>query len=75
MGLPTKFEMRTYCKEARESFTDTPTFILPPQLQNIQYSISFSIEHIILILILIVQYSIFNISNQYSILITALTSR
>ena len=40
--------------------------------KNFQYSISFSIEHIILILILSVQYSIFNISNQYSILIRAL---
>ena len=40
--------------------------------ENLQYSISFSIEHIVLILILNVQYSIFNISNQYLILITAL---
>ncbi len=40
--------------------------------KNFQYSISFSIEHTILILILNVQYSIFNISNQYLILIRAL---
>jgi hypothetical protein len=40
--------------------------------KNLQYSISFSIEHIVLILILNVQYSIFNITNQYRILIKAL---
>ena len=40
--------------------------------KNLQYSISFSIEHIVLILILKVQYSIFNIPNQYRILIKAL---
>ena len=34
MGLPTKFEMRTYYKEAWESFTDTSTLLLPPQLQK-----------------------------------------
>src|SRR6266576_3414838 len=43
--------------------------------KNVQYSISFSIEHIVLKLILNVQYSIFNINNQYSILITPLESR
>src|SRR6266700_959581 len=42
--------------------------------KNLQYSISFSIEHIVLILILNVQYSIFNITNQYRILIKALNS-
>ena len=38
-----------------------------------QYSISFSIEHVVLILILNVQYSIFNINKQYSILMEALS--
>src|SRR6266702_444276 len=43
--------------------------------KNIQYLIFFSIKHIILILILNVQYLIFNISNQYLILIIALVTR
>src|SRR6266567_2023833 len=72
MGLLNKIKMRTYCKEARESFTNTSTSFYELNPKNVQYSISFSIEHIVLILILNVQYSIFNINNQYSILITPL---
>src|SRR6266571_3026913 len=72
MGLLNKIKMRTYCKEARESFTNTSTSFYELNSKNVQYSISFSIEHIVLILILNVQYSIFNINNQYSILITPL---
>src|SRR6266704_1630540 len=72
MGLLNKIKMRTYCKEARESFTNTSTSFYELNSKNVQYSISFSIEHIVLILILNVQYSIFNITNQYRILIKAI---
>jgi len=32
MGLPNKLKMRTYYKEAQESFTNISTLFLPPQL-------------------------------------------
>jgi hypothetical protein len=60
MGLPNKFEIRTYRLGARVIYQGIYTLFLLPQLQNRQYSITFSIEYIVLILHIERQYSIFN---------------